>query len=313
MPHLLTLRKGVVWVEAKHELPQFAHLQLEGFGGFKVFPVDGLRLSRLENIQIAPDQLESVSNFLQLDGRVKVLLHHCLLLQILQSVQLVAQLLVKFCLVDALDLEVPWSEHGIVSLVHVAGHLDVARAVWEARPLPILHLQVLISLQGFDFIVAKGPPQELQLHQADLVEQVVAVIVRLVQHQFEVLARHTQVHCLQFSGLVAALLVAVKTEVAEAAEDEARVCRGDELADSVVWLHVGWGVDTGHERVQLDFLGDFGLVSQQLNLSEVDAALKTNDDFLRVDAETLAVPSNKVVWVSGAGSQFSHRVTRIHT
>ena len=79
----------------------------------------------------------------------------------------------------------------------------------------------MVSLQGFDFIVAEGPPKELQLHKADLVEQIVAIVVRLVHHQFEVLAGYTQVHRLQFSGLVSTLFVVIKAEVAESTEDEA--------------------------------------------------------------------------------------------
>ena len=93
----------------------------------------------------------------------------------------------------------------------------------QTRTLSVLRLDRRVAFQDVDFIVAEVAAEELELDDADLVEEVVVVVVVLVDHELEVLAGHTQVYRLELPRLEAALFVAVQREVAKSAEQEVRV------------------------------------------------------------------------------------------
>ena len=52
-------------------------------------------------------------------------------------------------------------------------------------------------------------------------------------------------------------------------------------------------------------------MSQHLYLSDMYTALELYDKLLRVYAESLALPTGEIVWVTGIRCQFTDRVRRI--
>jgi len=162
--------------------------------------------------------------------------------------------------------------------------------------LYVLSVHMLLH-QCLHFVVAQVSAQELELNKGNLIEQVVAVFVAPVQHEFEESARDAQVHRFQLARLETRLLVAVEREVAEAAEQEVGACRRNKSAQAI--LASAADVDTWHEGVQLDFAGDFGLVGQNLDLGDLHGTAELQNELLWKNAKSLALPAYKVSGVGG--------------
>ena len=68
-------------------------------------------------------------------------------------------------------------------------------------------LHSCVSIQSLHFVFAKVVAEELQTHHANLIKQVVYVVVVLVQNQFEKSAMNLHVDCFELARLVTALFV----------------------------------------------------------------------------------------------------------
>ena len=99
-------------------------------------------------------------------------------------------------------------------------------------------------------------------------------------------------HGLQLSWLVATLLVAIQWEVAKSSKQHIRGGRSYDWTYAKLRIVLGIVVYTGHKWIELNFVGDFCLVSQQFDLSNVHGALELDNQLLRENAETLAVPTD---------------------
>jgi len=143
-----------------------------------------------------------------------------------------------------------------------------------------------------NFIVAKVSAEELEFDETNLIEKIVAVVMVFVQDEFEERAGDPQVYGLELSWLVATLLVAVEWEVTQPSKQHVRGGRSYDWTYAELCIILGIVVHTGHKWIELYFVGDLGLVSQQFDLSDVHSSLELHNQLLRENAETLAVPPN---------------------
>jgi hypothetical protein len=70
-------------------------------------------------------------------------------------------------------------------------------------------------LQHLDLIFTQTSALHIDLHQTDLVEWVVVVLVVFVQHQFEILTSHVYVNRFQLTRLVISSSVVVQSKVTQ--------------------------------------------------------------------------------------------------